>query len=302
MSYAEYDFRQPHPVPRPHREAARTVLETWARSTGNKLAMLSREPITITLEDLEQTSFAQLTRDWPALMVLSAYAGATRIVFATDVSTALRIFDRFIGGDGTAPATPRELTEFEIQEWHGILSEWMSGFRLPSQSDPCWNWPAASVRTEFSPSHVAWGGDSDWVMMARFSLKWGPTPAPIWCIWSLADFAIDAAEALRRQQPPPAGPHDEEAWNRVIDATRVRVSLRLPALPIPAKVMRNLAVGQLIEWPHHKADPLVVAINGTPKATAQFGAVDHHRGLKLLSVWTPPTDAALATIEEALDA
>lgn len=301
MSYTEYDFRQPHPVPRPHREAARTVLETWARVTGNKLTMLCREPITITLEELGQTGFAQLTQGWPPLMVLSAFAGGTRIVFATHAATALRLFDRFIGGEGAVPRADRELTEFETSTWHEILRDWMGGFHLPSQVEPCWSWPHQSVQTEFSPSHVAWGGDSDWVMQARFALKWGGA-LPIWCIWSLADFAVDAAEALRRQQPPPTGPHDEEAWNRVLDATRVRVSLRLPALPVPARVMQNLTEEQIVDWPHHRQDPLIVAVNGTRKATAEFGTVGHHRGFRLLSTWTTPTDAALATIEEALDA
>ncbi|MGC8487851.1 MAG: FliM/FliN family flagellar motor switch protein [Clostridia bacterium] len=299
-AYTEYDFRQPHPVPRPHREAARTVLETWARVTGNKLTMLCREPITLTLDVLEQTGFQQLTQSWPALMVVSAYAGGTRIVFATEVNTALRLFDRWIGGEGVAPKTPRELTEFETSTWHDILTDWNSGFRLPSQNEPCWTWPALSVRTEFSPSHIAWGGDSDWVMMARFTLNWGE-PAPLWCIWGLADFALDAAEALRRQQPPTVGPHDQRAWNRVLEASRVRLSLRLPPLPLPTKAVRDLAAGQLLAWPVHRNDPLVVTINGTPKATAVMGTVAHHRGMKLLSTWMPPADAALASVEEDLE-
>jgi flagellar motor switch protein FliM len=289
-----YDFRQPQQVPRTHRDAARQVLESWAHWSATLLAADARQPVTLTLDDLDQHPYSALADAWGAEpMVWTLLEGATRAVFVAPRSVALQWFDWHIGGPGVVIDWPpdRELTEYEVRQWRHLLRPMLDGFRAPGSPLPCWTWRVG--RVEFQVTLIAFAADADWVMAARFQITSQGHRAPCWLVWPLADFALDAGTAFRQQAPATAGQPSPalQAW---LDRVPVRVTASVSGPSLTWRAVAQLRPDLQLVLPAQPDDPVTVSVAGVPKAHAMLGTHHGHRAIKLTTSWTTPVAPPVA--------
>ncbi|MER3405736.1 MAG: flagellar motor switch protein FliM [Chloroflexota bacterium] len=127
-----YDFLRPDKLSKEHLRSLQMLHETFARICSTTLGSYLRLPMSVQLSSVEQVLYDEYIEGLPSptiVNIVSMEPLPGRAVIEYTLTTTMVALDRLLGGAGTAPAAPRELTEIEFSLLRTITNQLLAALR-----------------------------------------------------------------------------------------------------------------------------------------------------------------------------
>jgi len=268
------DFRLPHSFDRAELRGLELILENALRPAATLIGAGLRRSVRLELERMDQVPWEQAVaaQDGPGLVIAFALAPlSSRGVVRLEASTALRVLDLRLGGDGSA-VEPRGLTELEqgllVQLFADLLEQ--LALSLGTLLDVRLDRVGAETSLEFVQAisaqemclavvvHLEVGEDigSDLLLYLPYSML---RPV-VELIAQRSVVAVDrAGDAFRAQLAA-----------RLLDVC-LEVHVRFRSTPIGSRTLLELAPGDVVPLGHRQGQPLAVVVDRTVLRHAVMG-------------------------------
>lgn len=293
-----YDFRRPHRVSKERLRALEALYGRMAKSFETWLVGRMRSSVALTLQSVEQLSFAEfvlsLSSPCVAYMVDIHDSGEQQGVIAFGSELAFLMVDRFLGGKGTLTIPERALSTIErlvVQ----TAAERLANYTAEAWSDHV---PLAMSVAGFEsvPEIIQACNPEDPVLVATVEVR-------------ADDFASIAMVALpfvvlekfftssgRKSVNSGTGSERERAMNRALNAghvrsTRVTVSARLPEIKLTIRDLTEMRVGSIIATGIATDATSHLLIGGQKRFTITHGKAGSRLAVRVVDRLDPPPSA-----------
>lgn len=290
-----YDFRRPHRVSKERLRALEALYGRMTKSFETWLLGRMRSSVALTLQSVEQLSFAEfvlsLSSPCVAYIVDIHDSGQQQGVVAFGSELAFLIVDRLLGGKGTPTIPDRALSTIER------LVVRTAAERLAAYTADCWGdhvpLELSVAGFESVPEILQACNPEDPVLVATVEVR-------------ADDFASIAMVALpfvvlekfftssgRKSVSTGTGSERERAKNRALNATHVRstrvtVSARLPELKLSIRDLTELRVGSILATGLTTDVMSCLLVGGQPRFTITHGKVGNRLAVRVVDQLDPP--------------
>lgn len=242
-SVSPYDFRRPDKFSKDLLRNVQVISETFARLVSTSLSAFLRTTVHLAVTSVDQLSFNEFMGSLPSPTVLTVFSVAPvdgSAIFEVNPVVAFSIIDRLLGGAGTAPRRPRELTEIErslVEAVVGrVLVEFVEAWRDVMVFEP-------EIQTmESDPQFVQIAAPSQTVILISFDTAVGSSSGMV--SLCLPDIVLEAASGkMSLRQRFGRGPRHTDAKC----AADLQVALEETRLPVVAVLGRtSVTFGELL--------------------------------------------------------
>ncbi|MBO8141043.1 MAG: flagellar motor switch protein FliM [Firmicutes bacterium] len=273
-----YDFRRPDKFSKDQLRTLQIVHESFARTVATYLSGYVRTMVHGEVVSVSQTSYDEFIRSLssPTLLVVFSFApleGSGLIEIPPDLS--LVIIDRLLGGPGTRPDRPRELTEIEQTVMRRILDRTVSALGeawenlVPIQP--------RLERLEGNPQFVQLVPPQDMVVVItiRFQLRDVVGRMNICVPYLVLEPVaprLSAHYLFGGSKTPESGRHVQQLQKRV-ETMHVDVTVTLGRAEVTVRELLDLAPGDVIRLGTRTGDDLPVHIGDRTKFRGRPGRV-----------------------------
>ncbi|MGB3731792.1 flagellar motor switch protein FliM [Microbacterium sp.] len=277
-----YDFGRSTTLSREHTRMLEVAFETFSRQWGSRLSARVHSRAHASLEQLSLLTYDDYARTLPATTTMVVYAlpeSDERIVVQLPLSLAIEWIMQMLGGRVDASPDERPLTPIEQALVRGLMGD--GGDALTTALDGLLPAGISIASIQHSPLFAQVAGPNDLVIVARLSLRSSGSTSDVTVMLPasvvLDAFAVGRAEAADAAVPGLVRSH--------IERTPIELALRLTPRPVLPREILDLAVGDVLTFPHPADRPLELTVDGVPIATAAVGA----SGARLACVITATT-------------
>lgn len=264
-----YDFRRPTTLTREHSRALELALETFSRQWGTQLTAKVRVRSQVTFEHVGIHTYDEYASGLPAattMMLLEIEGYASKAVIQFPTPTALVWFSYMLGGNGSRVEAERKFTIVEQTLVRKLIEDTIDDLRY--SFGPILSEQITIDSIHHNSQFAQAAAITDLMIVATFTVQVGDHADP-------ATLAIPAEvifHHLGDANPVTSVADARGLIENQIAFTPVNVSLQVnPATVTPRRVL-DLAVGDVIPLPHHRHNPLTLAIEGRPFGRAAVGA------------------------------
>ena len=273
-----YDFRRPTTFAREHVRSLAVAHEVFVRRFASSLNSALRTVVQMEPVSVEQMSYDDYIRSMPnptVLTTLTLDPLPAAAVLEMNVQLALVLVDRMLGGQGL-PVAPRRPTEVETHLLHELVGTGLGAFAetlkplaevTPQIGDVDYNPQLVQV---VPPSEVillltyrvaiAQGARSEGLLSICYPYSTlGPALAHLssnlWLDPNVPSNTVEALEPLRPELPQ----------------MPVRLTVEAPAVPVPARDVAGLQVGDVLRLGHPVDHPLLGRAGGADVVAGHLG-------------------------------
>ncbi|MFP4055838.1 MAG: flagellar motor switch protein FliM [Candidatus Brocadiia bacterium] len=289
-----YDFGSKSRLSRDQLRAIERLHEEAAQALSSALGDLLRTPVEANVAGSDFVAYGAFNSALPVPVCLQLFRvepPGRRGLLTVDISLALGIVDRLLGGQGEALDQPRPLTAVE----QALLAKPIAAV-LETLAGAWSNLTSVSFQPEamaMDPREVQFLGVRDMVLQVTFAVG-GDT-----CVGDIG-FCLPAAVVDRlvpRERARLAAAFEEEqqaeaeatdVLRRAIGAAPLRVAVELGRARISALDLMNLQPGHVVRLDSRVGQPLAVTVEGRHRFTGQPGLVGKRLGVQLTRVPQPP--------------
>lgn len=282
-----YDFGRSATLSREHTRALELAFETFSRQWSAQLSGKIHVRATIAVEHVGMMTYGEYAQSLPTtttMIVCALPDSEERLIVQLPTSAATAWIVQMVGGRASAASEDRTFTPIEQALIRSLIVDAID--HLTGALDGML--PAGitvnGIQYNSQFAQVAAAGEP--VIVARFSMRLAgrTVPASVMLPASvLAGFTVRSSDADRSAAPG--------LVRQQVELSPVELSLRLaPRVILPREVL-DLAVGDIVSFPHSADRPMVLAVGDQTVATAAVGSA----GARLACVVTTTVpDPALA--------
>ncbi|MET0303247.1 MAG: flagellar motor switch protein FliM [Microbacteriaceae bacterium] len=264
-----YDFQRPTALAREQSRALQLAFETFARQWGTQVSAKLRVVARVSLDQVTLLTYDDYVSHLPAesALVLCAIDGITpRAVVQLPISHALGWVARMVGGAGARPAPSRPFTPIEQAIVRRVVEDALEDLRysfgglLPDQVGV----ESIHVNAQFAQAAAV----TDSMIVATLDVRVGETVTT--CTVALpAELLLPQ---LGRVEAPVSSIAADVLVRDQLATVPLEVSLTLAPLPVAPSAVLDLAVGDVLTFPHPHHRPLDLTVDGQTVARAAVGA------------------------------
>ncbi len=272
-----YDFRRPIQLSREHSRILQLGFDGFARQATTLFTSSLRTVCQVTLESIDQRSYAEYVDALGTLTYLSIFTAepiAGGCMLELPLSATMATIDHMLGGPGSSEQPQRPLTEIEggvMAQFVGrLLGEMRYSLAGTLQMEP------VVTGVEYSPQFAQVAGASDVVVVVAFALRiTGTTYRMTLCL----PFNGLLPHLVRAAAPAPVSDRERAVRTLAADTLQVQfqtvpvdVTVRFRPTPVSPDTFAGLAIGDVLRLTHPAAAPLEVSVDDTTFAHATPGA------------------------------
>ena len=280
-----YDFGRSTTLSREHARILEMAFETFARQWGSQLSARTHGRAHIGVEAVAMETYDEYARSLPSAttLVVCALPGTDlRAVFQFPASLATAWVVQMVGGRPMDVAEGRPLTHIEQALVRALMSDAVE--HLTRSLDGLLPEGMSIVGIQHSSQFTQVASAKEPVIVAQFAVRSGGQelsasvmlPASV-VLTAFTTLATGAGAAVS-----PAAIHEQ------VERTPVDLALQLSPRTVRPQEVLELAVGDVLTFPHAADRPLELMVAGRPIATAAVGT----SGARLACVVTATTSAA----------
>jgi flagellar motor switch protein FliM len=288
-----YDFRRPHRVSKERLRTLEAMYERMVKSLEAWLIGRVRGQIEVRLQSVEQFSFGEFTLSLPtpcASFIFDVRGAHAQGVVDIGQEFAFHVIDRLFGGNGQAPPPSRSLTPVERMALRTIAD------RIVQLTGEVWQdhvpLDLGITGFESAPEILQIANREDPVLVANIEISAGAVSSLVLiCLpFNVLDKFFGAGSE-KRINANPADEREREASRlrseASLRATRVPLSVRLPAFQVPLSTIAALQPGQVLPTGVLRDSKVVVRTGEQPRFSGQVGRVNGHLAVRILDAATP---------------
>ncbi len=272
-----YDFRRPIQLSREHSRILQLAFDGFARQATTMFTSSLRTVCQVTLESIEQRSYAEYVDSLDALTYLSIFTAEPmpgQCMLEIPMPATMAAIDHMLGGPGSTEQPKRPLTEIEggvvSQFVERLLGEMRYSLAGTMEIDP------QVTGVEYSPQFAQVAGATDVVVVAAFELKvHGQSYRMTLCL----PFNGLVPHLVKAAAPAPVSDRERALRARSADQLRAQfqtvpldVAVRFRSTPVSPDTFSDLHIGDVIRLTHPAAAPLEVSVDEMTFAHATPGA------------------------------
>jgi flagellar motor switch protein FliM len=252
-----YDFRRPTKLSREHARALEVAYDTFARQWSTLLSSSLRVLVSVEPVRVEQRTYDEYVSGLPspttmAMFAPEPFAGAGVLQWPMELS--LVQIDHLLGGRG-GPQPERGLTEIESELIRGLLERVLSELRYALTG--LVNLTPRLTGLESNPQFVQAAAASDLLAVAGFTVRIGNVeglatlalPMPAVTPKSVDPVTDRSTETAARAQT-------RRAITNSVQEVAIEVAARLTPTRLTSADIMQLAVGDVVRFPHPVSRPL----------------------------------------------
>lgn len=282
-----YDFGRSATLSREHTRALELAFDTFARQWSAQLSGKIHVRATIAVEHVGMLTYGEYAQSLPTtttMIVCALPDSDERLIVQLPTSAATSWIVQMVGGRASTASEDRTFTPIEQALIRSLIADAIDHLTgaLDGLLPPGITVTGIQYNSQFA--QVAAAGEP--VIVARLSLRLGgrTVPASVMLPASvLAGFTVRVSDGDRSAGPGMVRRH--------VEVSPVELALRLaPRAVLPHEVL-DLAVGDIVSFPHSADRPMILTVGDQPVATAAVGSA----GARLACVVTTTVpDPALA--------
>jgi flagellar motor switch protein FliM len=283
-TYEPYDLRQSRKLDSEHVQILTTLHETLARRLGNSLGAYLRVGFDMNLVSIEQLTYREFMNRIPELTYcasLHILPIDARAAFQTDLSLVFPIVDVILGGSGTDPIEPRDITEIEEQIFETVVGLIVRDLQI--------TWaPVLQLDIQFEQrqQHAQVQGlmlPMEKILSLSFEIRLSEAHGSI----NLAFPAVIANALMRKLRvqwtfsgPLPSRETRRQIRQRLLDG-RFETTLSLPPSGVTVRELISLEPGSVLVLPRRALDPAHLNVAGKPMFLATPVRHARRRGARI---------------------
>jgi flagellar motor switch protein FliM len=263
-----YDFGRSATLSRENVRALEGAFETFTRQWSAQLSAKIHVRATIAVEHVGMLTYGEYAQSLPAtttMIVCALPESDERLIVQIPSSTAASWIVQMVGGRPAAAPEERTFTPLEQALIQSLIVDAID--HLTAALDGVLPRGVTVAGIQYSPQFAQVAASGEPVIVSRLSMRLGgrTVPASVMLPASLlAGFAVRTSPADRAAAPGMV--------LRQLEDTPVDLTLRLvPRTILPREVL-DLAVGDVVAFPHSADRPLVLALGDQVVATAAVGS------------------------------
>jgi flagellar motor switch protein FliM len=290
-----YDFRRPHRVSKERLRALEALYGRMSKSFETWLLGRMRSSVALTLQSVEQLSFAEfvlsLSSPCVAYTVDIHDSGQQQGVIAFGSELAFLIVDRLLGGKGAPTIPDRALSTIER------LVVRTAAERLAAYTADCWRdhvpMELSIAGFESVPEIVQACNPEDPVLVATVEIRADDFESIAMVALPFVVLEKFFASSGRRSVNTGTGSERERAMNRALNSnhvrsTRVNVSARLPELMLTLRDLTELRVGSILATGMTTDVTSCLLVGDQPRFTITHGKVGSRLAVRVIDQLDPP--------------
>lgn len=261
------DFGRSATLSREHARALELAFETFSRQWSAQLSAKIHVRATIAVEHVGMLTYGEYAQSLPTTttMVVCALPDSDeRLIVQVPTSAATSWIVQMVGGRATATPEERTFTPIEQALVRSLIMDALD--HLASALDGLLPRDVTVAGIQYSSQFAQVAASGEPVIVARFTMRLGgrTVPASIMLPASvLAGFTVRASEENNSATPGMV--------RRQVEVSPVDVALRLaPRAVLPHEVL-DLAVGDVISFPHSADRAMILTVGDQTVATAAVG-------------------------------
>lgn len=295
-----YDFRRPTALSREHNRTLQVSFETFARQGTTVLTSTLRAVCQLTLNSVEQQTYAEYVAVLPqqtylSLLSLEPIPGAG--VLDMPIVAAMACVDHLLGGHGGSAQPDRPLTEIEDGLVRTLNTRLLAELTYAFDFVP--GWEPAVTGVEYSPQFAQAAAAADACVVATFELVLGEITHDLTLCLPLAGLVPHLVAA---HGPADVSDREQQLRRSAAGALRtsfsgvpVELSVRFRSTLVDPAVLVGLALGDVIRLAHPAAAPLDVKAGEVVFAHATPGTKGRQLACLVASL-PPPPDRSSALV------
>ncbi|WP_193598146.1 flagellar motor switch protein FliM [Microbacterium sp. YJN-G] len=285
-----YDFGRSTTLSREHARVLEMSFETFSRQWGSQLSARTHGRAHVAVESVAMQTYDEYGRTLPpaTTLVVCAIPGTdARAVIQFPASLATAWVVQMVGGRAVDTTEGRPLTHIEQALVRSVMTDAVE--HLTHSLDGLLPEGITIAGIQHSSQFTQVAAANEPVIVAHFSILSGGRPLE-------ASIMLPATVILQSFTAGATGPADgAEAGviDRHVEYTPIELALRLAPRTVRPHEVLDLAVGDLLTFPHAADRPLDLMVGDHSVATAAVGA----SGARLACIVTS-TNAATAPAQE----
>ncbi|MFS0911744.1 flagellar motor switch protein FliM [Microbacterium sp. 179-I 3D2 NHS] len=282
-----YDFGRSATLSREHARALELAFETFSRQWSAQLSGKIHVRATIAVEHVGMLTYGEYAQSLPsttAMIVCALPESDERLIVQVPSSTAASWIVQMVGGRSATAPEERTFTPIEQALIHSLVLDAIE--HLTAALDGILPTGITVAGIQYSPQFAQVAASAEPVVVARLSMRLAgrTVPASVMLPASvLSGFAVRTSPADRAATPG--------LVRRQVEAAPVDLSLRLASRSILPQDVLELAIGDVVAFPHSADRPLILALDDQTVATAAVGSAGARLACVITTVVPDPAPA-----------
>ncbi|MFS0892936.1 flagellar motor switch protein FliM [Microbacterium sp. 179-I 3D3 NHS] len=282
-----YDFGRSATLSREHARALELAFETFSRQWSAQLSGKIHVRATIAVEHVGMLTYGEYAQSLPsttAMIVCALPESDERLIVQVPSSTAASWIVQMVGGRSATALEERTFTPIEQALIHSLVLDAIE--HLTAALDGILPTGITVAGIQYSPQFAQVAASAEPVVVARLSMRLAgrTVPASVMLPASvLSGFAVRTSPADRAATPG--------LVRRQVEAAPVDLSLRLASRSILPQDVLELAIGDVVAFPHSADRPLILALDDQTVATAAVGSAGARLACVITTVVPDPAPA-----------
>ncbi|WP_406833100.1 FliM/FliN family flagellar motor switch protein [Pedococcus sp. KACC 23699] len=271
-----YDFRSPGRLSRERVRALQVANETFARQLSTVLSTTLRTVVHARVQSVRQVTYDEYVRTVPNPSLLAVLTFASQpgsALFQLPMGVVMSVIDRLLGGAGGRNQPIRALSEIETSLVRDLVQRVAAELTYAFEN-------LAPVRAgldtlESNTQFLQIAAPADPVVSTEVEIRIGDQAATATLCMTLTTLKpILASVQQVAVQAPADGPVAVAARTveQRLQQVEIDVSVAFREVTLTSAEVFSLAVGDVVPLRHPVAEPLVVAADGVPVASATPGS------------------------------
>lgn len=274
-----YDFRNPMLLAPGELRKLRLHQEEFTSALAARLSLYLRLEFSLKLTSLQTVTYGKLAQSWsnPSHLTLFKVEPLRGVsILEIPPRLGLSIVDRLMGGPGSAPDSPQEMSEIENalldQAVQLILGEWCSHWSKVKELKP------ALLGSETNGKFIQTASPETMMLVIALEARLGNCVEkiqigfPYASLESLIRQLAKSADMLSDATPPPA-PKAACKWNPCFDEVTIPLTAEWQGLEMTARDILALKVGDVLQISPQCAQQVKVRLADHLKFNARLGTV-----------------------------
>jgi flagellar motor switch protein FliM len=291
-----YDFRRPDKLSRDQVRSLQIMHEVTARAFTASLSARFRGVVQVSVNPLEQCSYADFCRrlgEGAVLNLMSLSPLAGQALIELDAATSTTFVDRLLGGEGKLNLRRRPPTDIEMALLRtlveGLLPDIQEGWRSVAEVHP--RLLETILATDFLHTTPA----SDPVTLVKFGVQLGENAGSFTlCLpWALLEPVMPKlnVRAVAGEQPAEKPGEPSPAVGRYLRGMEVVATALLGSTALPIGDLLSLREGDVVRLDQRMGNPVKVNIAGKLRFRARPGLHGGRRALQVTEILKAELDA-----------
>ncbi len=292
---APYDFRRPSKFSRDQLRSLERIHQQFGRLTSILLGARLRTDMSMRVLSVQQLTYGEFIRSVPnpsAIGVFDFGNAGDRIILQLSMDLALGLYERLVGGPGSARVGSREPTDIELQVLrHQVLhiladayhQAWSGLLPLPIQLRDL----------EINPLYINLALDQDTVLWVSMEATVGEQSDSVnLCLpYSALEPLLPrlSNEYLLRAHTQPRA-RDREQMRKVLADTMVPLQAILGTVELELHELMELKIGDVLVLDTGVHDEILIHVAGRPKFRGRVGRKGSHLAVRLTGPAEPPPE------------